>query len=249
MDDPLRLRMADLHGVLNGIDTDIWNPQNDPHIKHHYSVKNLAGKQKNKKALLKEFSLTGEDEPLFGVVSRIAEQKGLDILLQALPALLKGGARMVLVGTGRDWLEKAYLKLAEKYPDRMAVRLVYDERLAHMVEAGVDIFVMPSNYEPCGLNQLYSLRYGTLPLVRATGGLNDTVIQFDPATLSGNGFKYNLQRVEELYNKGIEAMSLYRGEQDKWKTAMENAMNENHGWESSAQKYIEIYRKALSGKK
>lgn len=246
LDGILRSKADDLHGVLNGIDTDVWNPATDKLIPAKYTADDLGGKRICKAKLLEEMGLPPGDEPVLGVISRLVEQKGFDILAPVVDRMLENGVKLVLLGSGREAFETLFKSLAEKRPDNAAVRIGYDEGLAHRIEAGADMFLMPSHYEPCGLNQMYSLAYGTAPVVRATGGLNDTVRNFDPVTGKGNGFKFEGVAPEALREKVMEALNLYRKDPAAWRKMMVNGMNEDHSWASSSRMYEKLYRQAAA---
>jgi len=245
----LSSRAGHLHGVLNGIDAEEWNPATDKFLPANYSASALEGKKICKAKVLEEVGLPLGDEPLLGVVSRLVEQKGFDLLTKAMDRILETGAKLVLLGSGRDIFEKFFVSLAEKRPAQVAARIGFDEGLAHRIEAGSDIFLMPSHYEPCGLNQMYSLAYGTAPVVRATGGLNDTVRNYDPETGEGNGFKFEERSAEALFKKTMETMELMRERPSKWVKMIRNGMKEDHSWPHSARIYESLYRQALSERK
>ncbi len=238
-----------LAGILNGIDADVWSPMNDPLIPAPFSVADRSGKRVCKTALLKRFGLDDTEAPVMGVVSRLVEQKGFDLLLQVIDGLLDRDARLCLLGSGQPWIVERFADLARRRPDRAGVAFAYDESLAHLIEAGSDIFLMPSAYEPCGLNQMYSLAYGTAPLVRATGGLNDTVVHFDPVTGRGNGFKFAGGIPHDLYDCGAAAIELYHRNRAAWDTMVVNGMSEDHSWSAAAEEYERIYRTAAKAAK
>ncbi|VAX18995.1 Glycogen synthase, ADP-glucose transglucosylase [hydrothermal vent metagenome] len=238
-------RSKDIHGVLNGIDHDLWNPETDKLIPANYSARNLEGKKVCKTKLLEEMGLQASDKPLIAVVSRLADQKGFKLLLAKIGNILDLGTRFVLLGSGDKKMERAFMAVARKRGDDAAVRIGYDEKLAHRIEAGSDIFLMPSLYEPCGLNQMYSLAYGTAPVVRATGGLNDTIINFNPDSGKGNGFKFTKFSSEALYKKTMEAVALFKTDRLKWYKMVVNGMDEDHSWAGSALVYEKLYRNAV----
>ncbi|GMR05197.1 MAG: glycogen synthase GlgA [Thermodesulfobacteriota bacterium] len=239
----LKKRSAELFGVLNGADYKEWDPGSDPLIPANFSVDDMSGKTVCRRELLKTFGLKpGISTPVIGMISRLAEQKGYDILAEALPALMKLDLALVILGSGEKKYEELLKTLAAKYPKKLAVKVAFDNRLAHLVEAGSDVFLMPSKYEPCGLNQIYSLRYGTVPVVRATGGLDDTVRGYPSARATG--FKFKDYSAPALVEKVKEALDLYR-DKKKWKALREKAMTEDFSWERSARKYIGLYRGAL----
>ncbi|MBC8478292.1 glycogen synthase GlgA [bacterium] len=242
----LQERQAQLTGLLNGIDINVWNPAADPHLDSHYTAEDLAGKQSAKVALCQECGLKSVTAPLGGVVSRLVHQKGCDLLLEALSRILATGMQLVILGTGERRFEKALTAAATKYPGRMAFIAGYDNGLAHRIEAGSDLFLMPSRYEPCGLNQLYSLRYGTVPLVYSTGGLRDTVKEWDETSGNGNGFLFSEYDAEGLLQATGRAVRLYR-QPDKWAKLQRNGMQEDHSWNNSAARYLDLYRQLTGG--
>jgi len=235
MDGLLRARSNVLTGILNGVDYGEWNPETDPHIPARYSAEDFSGKQVSKLALLEEMGLPADAQlPLIGIVSRLVEQKGFDLVGPALAELIDEDFRMVVLGSGEWRFEEMFRTLAQSRPDRFAVRIGYDEKLSHGIEAGSDMFLMPSRYEPCGLSQIYSLRYGTVPIVRATGGLDDTV---DDET----GFKFQAYSPAALAEAIRAALKAWR-DQDAWRLRMRRGMAKEHSWDDSAQEYQKIYR-------
>ncbi len=245
MEGVLRDRRGDIYGILNGVDYTSWNPRTDPHIAARYDRKSLTGKKKCKDELKKIYNLKGsQDIPIIGIISRLADQKGFDILSGALNDLMRLDLYLVILGTGDARYEKQYAALAKKYPGRLGVKIAFDNVLAHKIEAGSDMFLMPSKYEPCGLNQMYSLKYGTIPIVRATGGLDDTIQRFDPETGEGNGFKFSAYSPQALLEETQRALVLF---QDKkaWTTLVHKAMTMDFSWKKSALKYGEIYDRAI----
>ena len=242
----LRKRKEDLYGILNGVDYKEWDPSQDPHLVAPYDLKDLSKKRACKKDLLKEFHLPPslEKAPLLGMISRLADQKGFDLLADILENLFTLDIGFVLLGTGDQKYHDLFQQAARKYPQKAGIRIAYDDRLAHKIEAGADLFLMPSKYEPCGLNQIYSLKYGTIPIVRATGGLDDTIVNYDPATGKGNGFKFSRYDSKEFLNQIKVAISFY--DQPKhWKQLLQNAMTADFSWQRSAEAYLQLYRKAL----
>ena len=231
----LRSRANVLTGILNGVDYSGWNPETDPHIRAHYSAGDLSGKRASKLALLEEMGLPLDaDRPLIGVVSRFAAQKGFDLLADIASELAGENVAMAVLGSGERRLEDMFRYLAAARPDKFAVRVGHDEPLAHRIEAGSDMFLMPSHYEPCGLSQIYSLRYGTVPIVRATGGLEDTV---DEET----GFKFREYAPRALLN-AIRAAVQASQDRDTWLARMRRGMAKDYSWDASAARYAEIYR-------
>ena len=239
MDGILRARQADLSGIVNGIDIDVWNPATDQNIT---TYKSAAGKSANKKALRKTFGLGPSDGPLCVLVSRLTEQKGIDLLLDALPTLLERDGQLALLGSGDPKLEIALLEAADRH-ENLSVKIGYDEALSHRMMAGGDVVLVPSRFEPCGLTQLYGLRYGTLPLVALTGGLADTVINASPAALTrgvATGLQFFPINAQALANAFARLCDLYRDNQT-WKTMQRNAMKQPVDWETSAAAYKDIY--------
>lgn len=245
MDGVLRHRAGDLQGIVNGIDTDVWNPATDSAIKTYKTPK---GKAANKKALQKEFGLAKSDGPLCVLVSRLTEQKGIDLLLQAIPALLDRGGQLALLGSGDPALEVSLHKLAADH-DNVSVKIGYDEALSHRMIAGGDAILVPSRFEPCGLTQLYGLRYGTVPLVSLTGGLADTVINASPAAMAAGaatGVQFAPITAHALANAFSRLCALY-GDPKRWSMLQANAMKQPVGWETSAAAYHALYASLTAG--
>jgi len=242
----LRTRNADLYGIVNGVDYEEWSPEKDQFIPSPYSLKNLSGKEKNKKALLEKCNLTEmkKNIPLIGIISRLADQKGFDILAEISDQLLSLDLKMVILGTGEEKYHEFFNQLAKKYPKKMSVNLRFDNPLAHLIEAGADMFLMPSKYEPCGLNQLYSLKYGTVPIVRETGGLADTIQDYNPDTGEGTGFVFKNYDSDELLEVIKRALRVYP-DKEIWTKLVKNGMQKDFSWQASAKKYEELYQKAL----
>jgi starch synthase len=237
----LTVRNGDVSGILNGIDEDEWDPATDPHLTAHYDSRDLAPKAAGKRALQQRLGLEANAQaPLLGVVSRLTYQKGLDMLLECLPKLLDGGAQLALLGSGEADLEKRYLQLAQRYPGRVSVTVRFDEALSHQIMAGADIFLMPSRFEPCGLNQMYGMRYGTPPVVRRTGGLADSVA--DAGLPDGTGFVFEEADAAVLYRAIESAIGSYR-DKKMFRRIQLNGMQRDVGWRSSAQQYRDLYRK------
>jgi starch synthase len=237
LDGLLAGRSASLTGILNGVDYSEWNPETDPHLAARYSARDLAGKLACKRDLLVEFGLPAEavKRPLAGIVSRFASQKGFDLLAEAAPCLAAEDLTLIALGTGEPRYEKMFRGLAKSYPGQIAVKVAYDDRLAHKIEAGADIFLMPSKYEPCGLNQMYSLRYGTVPVVRATGGLDDTI---DEST----GFKFKEYSSSAFLEAVRSALAEYTN-RARWLNLVRNGMAKDYSWTASAQEYAALYRR------
>jgi len=240
LDGLLRHRQRDLTGILNGIDHQEWNPAGDPHLPAHYDVHKLAGKHACKKALQEELGLpVRADLPVVALVSRLADQKGMDLVLAALPELARRELQLVLLGSGRrDW-EEAFAHAAREHPHRVAVRIGFDEGLAHRIEAGADLFLMPSRFEPCGLNQLYSLRYGTVPVVRRVGGLADTVQDYD-GWKEGTGFVFGDYDPRAMLAALRRAKELYRDKR-AWNALLKRGMAQDFSWSRSAAQYEALY--------
>lgn len=240
----LQARKADLVGILNGIDLDIWDPSNDPAIVEGYTPRTLKRKAINRAALEKRFNLNSNpDAPLFCVVSRLTSQKGLDLLLQALPTLVARGARLALLGSGDKALEQAFSRAAANYPGAVGTIIGYDEQLSHLMQAGADAILIPSRFEPCGLTQLYGLRYGTLPVVAHTGGLADTVIDANDAAIKAGcatGFQFAPTTVDALSQAIDRACDLF-GDQKTWASVMRNAMRHPVGWDDPAKSYQALF--------
>jgi starch synthase len=238
-------RARDLHGILNGIDTQEWNPAQDPHLPQNYDRKSLDKKAGVKQLLQQRLTLhENADAPLLGVVSRLTHQKGLDLLLHVAPALLEQGCQLALLGSGDPALEQGFMLLAQQHPQQVSVSVGYNENLSHHIMAGADMFVMPSRFEPCGLNQMYGLRYGTPPIVRRTGGLADSVTDTNEFTLrhkTATGFVFDLATPEDLLATLRRALTSF-GDKEQWKTIQLNGMKTDLDWNRSAQAYLEIYR-------
>lgn len=241
MEGVLRARGADLVGILNGVDYKVWDPSTDPHVPSRYSAADLEGKRQCKAELRRALSLPDDDVPIIGMVSRLDRQKGFDLILKEAPHwLATGKVQLAVLGTGSPDIEGALAYLASRFPTRVSVMLRYDERMAHAIEAGSDIYLMPSLYEPCGLNQIYSLRYGTIPVVRATGGLNDTVREADLERDTGTGFKFLDYAGPALTSAMERAVAAY-ADRDAWTRLMRRAMAEDFSWDRSARLYSALY--------
>jgi starch synthase len=246
----LGLRRNNLTGILNGGDYSVWNPGRDLLIPIQYNGRSLFHKRENKHAVLEHFTLPRkEDAPLFIIISRLVEQKGIDLVIDILPDLVKQGAQLAVLGSGDKTIETALRKAARAYREHVGVHIGYDESLAHLLEAGGDLFLMPSRFEPCGLNQIYSLRYGTVPVVRSTGGLADTVVDTTPETQADNtatGFCFQKASAAALWNAVQRAIKVYR-EPDSWSRIIDTGMRQDFSWKRSAERYIELYREVLDG--
>jgi starch synthase len=238
----LRDRAATVTGILNGVDYDEWSPQKDKFIAAKYSPQDLSGKAKCKQDLLEAFGVSGADPrlPVIGIVSRFAAQKGFDLISQIADRLARQEMIVVALGAGDKQYEEMFQRLHKQFPQKIAVKVAYDNAIAHKIEAGSDMFLMPSKYEPCGLNQIYSLKYGTVPIVRATGGLDDTIEPWDVRTGKGTGFKFTEYKGEALLLTIREALRAFR-DQSSWQTLMRNGMNKDFSWNASAKEYARVY--------
>ncbi|MDD3884617.1 MAG: glycogen synthase GlgA [Gallionella sp.] len=244
----LATRQADLTGILNGIDTDEWNPGKDKLLAKTYSASRMAGKAENKRVLQAQLGLEqNPDIPLLGVVSRFTYQKGLDLLLEIAPGLMEMPVQLAMLGSGEPQMQHAARELAERYPGMIGVHIGFSESLSHLIEAGADMFVMPSRFEPCGLNQFYSQRYGTPPIVHATGGLADSVINCSDETLengTASGFVFNGMFAGNLYSTIARAVETYR-QPKRWNALRKLCMAKDFSWETSAAAYREVFEKVL----
>jgi starch synthase len=240
----LRLRSNRFIGITNGVDYDVWNPENDAEIPAHFNMYNLAGKQECKRQLLRQFHLPENSErPLFAIVTRLTSQKGIELIQQVAAELLATGALFVALGSGDKNYENFLQKLRDYAPNQVGIYIGYNETLAHKIEAGADMFLMPSRFEPCGLNQMYSLRYGTVPIVRAVGGLDDTVQNYDRVNNKGNGFKFKAFRADQFLEKIYEALFAY-AEPETWRRIQINGMKIDNSWENAARNYVRLYQSA-----
>jgi starch synthase len=246
LDGVLRTRAAQLHGILNGVDYQDWNPGTDSLIPAPFSRQDLQGKAADKAALMAAFDLSPDlaDAPLLAMISRLADQKGLDLLEQVLPRLMKHKLTLVILGTGDEKYQRWLEAEAPKYQGKLGVKVAFNNQLAHLIEAGADMFLMPSRYEPCGLNQIYSMKYGTIPVVRATGGLADTVTPVGHAAEPGTGFVFTDYTPEAFLKAIYTAMEAY-ADQDQWRQIMDHAMTQDFSWKVSARKYLELYKSLL----
>jgi starch synthase len=239
----LRARSNRLAGITNGVDYSIWNPETDPHIAANFSAEDLSGKQKCKIDLLRRFDLPQDaDRPILAIISRLVGQKGYDLIRQLAEPILRTGAFFIALGAGAKEYEDFLQRWHDAAPKQVGIYKGYaGEPLAHQIEAGADMFLMPSLYEPCGLNQMYSMRYGTIPIVRATGGLDDTVQHFDPRTGTGTGFKFGPYEAGALLEKIREALYFY-ARPDEWQKIQRNGMMVDNSWAAAAKKYLELYQ-------
>lgn len=244
MDGILRKRSHDLFGIVNGINIHEFNPKTDPRIYRNYDINNLADKKDNKFALQRELGLPERDVPVIGMVTRLVDQKGLDLLDEIKDELLQEDIQLVVLGTGDPHYEDMLRRMKEKYPDKVAVYIGFNGILAQRIYAGSDMFLMPSRFEPCGLGQLISLRYGTIPIVRATGGLADTVVDYNPETGMGNGFSFDHYSAFELLHTIRRALNTYR-DRERWGKLMRAAMEADFSWNRSAAEYLEVFDRAI----
>jgi len=247
----LRERAGDLVGILNGIDYDQWDPARDPNIPVPYSASDLTGKQAARRALLQRYQLPVSEEslsrPIVGIIARMVDQKGFDLLGEIADELPRLGATFVLLGSGERRYEDQWLGLAARHPEQVAVHIGFDEPLAHLIEAGADMFLMPSRFEPCGLNQMYSLRYGTVPVVHATGGLVDTVQNFDAASGAGTGFSFDEYSPQALVGTLRWALGVFK-DQQAWRHLQAAGMQQDFSWDASARRYAEVYERARTSR-
>jgi starch synthase len=243
----LRQRSGDLFGILNGVDYDEWNPATDSHIAAHYSADNLAGKKECRRDLLHAFGLEGisDDTAVIGVVSRFATQKGFDFIVEIMDKLVQEDMVLVILGNGEEYYERLLTEMASRYPAKVRVQIKFDDVMAHKIEAGADIFLMPSRYEPGGLNQIYSLKYGTVPVVRATGGLEDTIEEQPNG--GGNGFKFWGYSAEALLDALHRALSAFHNKKE-WTAIMKRGMAQDFSWNAPAKEYERVYERVIQNR-
>jgi len=247
LDGVLRDRSSDVSGILNGVDYTVWSPSRDKTLPYPYHVNNLSGKRMNKVELLGEAKLPiREKTPLIGIISRLVDQKGFDLIAQVADKLFEMNIQMVLLGTGEQKYHQLFKNLERKHPEKLRVYLMFDDTLAHRIEAAADIFLMPSRFEPCGLNQMYSLKYGTVPIVREVGGLADTVVDYNSDSGEGTGFVYKPYTPEALLTAVQRAVELF-AKRRSWTKLMKAGMRQNFSWEKSAQKYSNLFEQLVSG--
>ncbi len=245
----LQSRKNDIYGILNGVDYSIWDPEKDALIAANYSVSDLNGKLDNKKALTETAGLPFDEKvPVIGIVSRLVDQKGFDLIAEVLDKIPALKSQMVVLGLGDEKYQKLLQKAAKDLPNNIAVFLKFDEQLAHLIEAGADIFLMPSRFEPCGLNQMYSLKYGTVPVVRRTGGLADTIVDFIQDPEKGNGFVFDAYESKAMLNALRNAVKAFQ-DQKTWKKIQKRGMRANFSWKAAAENYIKVYQKLENKKK
>ena len=252
LDGVLRNRMKDLFGVINGIDYEEWDPVKDKFLPAHFSNRNLSGRAACKRELIKSLfkgeSTGAEQMPLIGIVSRLSAQKGMDLVLQSLPELLSCGVRLVILGKGDESIQRALVNAAETYKGKLSVTIGFNDTLAHRVYAGTDFFLMPSKYEPCGLGQMIAMRYGSIPVARATGGLIDTIQDYGPLESTGTGFLFHDYTSSALLSALKRAFCVFT-EKNKMKKMMNDGMKRDFSWKKSAGQYIDLYGKAVKKKK
>jgi starch synthase len=247
LEDSFRRRAGDLFGILNGADYSEWNPETDPNIAAHYTANKLAGKLECRRDLLHAFHLEdiSDETAVIGVVSRLATQKGIDFIVDILDRLMQEDVVLVMLGNGEEYYERLLPEMAERYPAKMRVQVRFDNVMAHKIEAGSDIFLMPSRYEPGGLNQIYSLKYGTIPVVRATGGLQDSINERPDG--GGNGFKFSGYDSDALLDAIQRALATFR-DKKTWTAMMKRAMAEDFSWEKPAQEYVRVYERVIQNR-
>jgi starch synthase len=240
----LRGRASTVTGILNGVDYEEWSPETDRFVAAKFSPQDLAGKMKDKQDLLAAFGVKKADPklPVIGIVSRFAAQKGFDLIAQVADRLAREEMILVILGSGDKAYEDMFARLSKQFPNKIAVKVAYDNAIAHKIEAGADMFLMPSRYEPCGLNQIYSLKYGTVPIVRATGGLDDTIEPWDARTGKGTGFKFGDYNGESLLLSVKHALKAFQ-DQTSWQVLMRNGMGKDFSWSASAREYGKIYER------
>lgn len=244
LDGILRTREKDLYGVINGIDYNEWSPSGDRYISKQYSEDKLSGKRLCKEDLQEMCDLPLENHPVIGMISRLADQKGFDILAEAIGRLIRFNIQLVILGTGEPKYHELLERAAKKYPRKLSIHLTFNNTLAHKIEAGTDMFLMPSLYEPCGLNQLYSLAYGTVPIVRKTGGLADTIVDYNPLTGEGTGFVFEEYSADAMIEAIKRALAVYR-KKGAWTELMRNGMRQDFSWRRSAIEYVKLYQRAM----
>jgi starch synthase len=251
LDGVLASRADGVKGITNGIDVAAWNPKNDSYLPAQYTAADLSGKQACKRALQRELGLPNRDVPLLAVIGRLTFQKGFDLLIDVIPELMSLDTQIVVLGTGDQHLEQQFIAANAKYPDRIGLCLSFNEGMAHRIEAGSDMLIMPSRYEPCGLSQLYSLRYGTVPIVRRTGGLADTVVPFRPSTVKSKcatGFHFIDASTDSLLSALLLSLHVYK-EQQAWQSLIHAGMKADLSWDRSAKQYVDLYRGLKRGRK
>lgn len=241
----LSKRSEDLYGILNGISYDEYNPETDMSIVKNFGVSNFRDKKENKSALQKEMGLPVMDVPVIGLISRLSGQKGLNLIIEEIDDILRKDLQFVLLGTGDDYYQDQFRRIAAQYPVKIAIHIGFNAQLAQQIYAGSDIFLMPSRFEPCGLGQIISLRYGTIPIVRATGGLAETIIDYDADSEQGNGFSFKHFSSAEMLDAIERAIKLYNGKPEEWEKLIVRALEADFSWSRSAKKYEDLYMLAI----
>jgi starch synthase len=242
MEGVLRNRKRDLHGILNGVDYGVWDPAIDRLIPCNYSPRHMSGKGRCKTSLMEEMGIAPafRDKPLLAMISRLDTQKGLDLVLEILDTLLEKEVALVILGAGEEAIQQGLREAAKRHPGKVGLDIGFNEGLAHRIMAGADLFLIPSRYEPCGLTQMYALKYGTVPVVRATGGLDDTIVGFDPQTGDGNGFKFSEYAAGPFLSEMEAALALYE-DKGMWDKLTGNGMRADFSWDRSARLYLDLF--------
>ncbi len=248
LEEYIKERKEDLFGIVHGIDLTVWNPKKDKTIVYNYDSKSLHRKADNKSYLQEKLNLKLSREPLLGIISRLATQKGLDLILEKFDEIMKLKVQFILLGTGDSELEKSFKEKEKQYPEDCSINIMFDNVLAHQIEAASDMFLMPSAYEPCGLNQMYSMVYGAVPVVRNTGGLSDTVQNYIAKTEEGTGFVFDNMDADEFFKAVKRAVNLYKKEPEKWVNLQRKIMNIDFSWKNAAKRWEEVYQYALNKK-
>jgi starch synthase len=245
MEGLMKAKSDSLYGIVNGIDTVAYDPEEDTKIYKNYGLKNLKAKSINKKELQLELGLPTTNVPMISMVTRLVDQKGLELIKDIMPELMKMDIQLVVLGLGDPYYENMFKSYQKEYPNKVCARIEFNDTLAHKIYAGSDIFLMPSKFEPCGLGQLIALRYGTVPLVRETGGLADTVSNFTIDTEEGNGFSFKDYSSRILLKTLIRAVSVYKNLPDIWEKIVKQAISEDFSWKNVSDRYIDLYKKAI----
>jgi starch synthase len=246
MDGVLKERTKHLHGIINGIDYAEWNPETDKLLPERYSPEQLQGKAKDKLALQRRCQLPEKDVPIIGMVTRLADQKGLDLVAGGFDELMKMDIQFVILGTGEEKYHRLFGDLGKRYANKIGVNITFDNSLAHLITAGADMLLVPSRYEPCGLSQLYALKYGTMPVVRETGGLADTIVNYTPDKLkTATGFSFQNYSAQMMISAIKSALAAYR-DKKVWRQLMKNAMTRDWSWDRSAREYLSLYKSNTS---
>ena len=246
LDDILGKKKKDFHGILSGIDYLIWNPSVDKIIPYRYTYQEIPLKYENKRELMSRFKIDyDEDVPLLGMITRLVDQKGFDLVMEIMPQLMKENVKMIILGLGEEKYHKYLKEAKKKYPDKLMIHIEYDEEMAHCITAGADMLLMPSKYEPCGYNQLYAMSYGTIPVVRNTGGLSDTIINYNKP--EGTGFLFDKYSGAEFLKAIKTALGVYKTNKTKWHNMMRTAMSNDFSWKASGRRYMDLFH-SITGK-